>query len=196
MIYLVRHGESQWNLARLTQGQVAHPRLTALGRAQAAAATAAVLADLAARPLSAIVSSDLVRARETALILGEATGLPVRIDARLRERSLGRYEGLGYDESFAAVSGADLSDPDLRIGGGESLRQVAARMTAALTDLATDDAAITAVVSHGDAIRAWLSVFAGHPPGAGPWLNVPNGAVAVLSHPPTIRWLTGSQAVA
>lgn len=190
MIYLVRHGQSQWNLARLTQGQVAHPRLTRLGRTQAAAAVAAVLADLAARPLSAIVSSDLVRARETALVFAEATSLPVRFDERLRERSLGSYEGHSYEESFAAVSGADLSDPDLRIGGGESLRQVAARMAAALTDLAADAGAITAVVSHGDAIRAWLSVFAGHPAGAGAWLNVPHGAVAALSCPPAIRWLT------
>jgi probable phosphoglycerate mutase len=189
VIYLVRHGQSQWNLARLTQGQVAHPRLTGLGRAQAAAAAAAVLADLAARPLSAIVSSDLVRARETALVFAAKTGLPVRIDERLRERSLGRYEGQAYNESFAAVSGADLSDPDLRIGGGESLRQVAGRMAAALTDLTADDSTITAVVSHGDAIRVWLSIFAGHLPGAGPWLTVPHGAVAVPGRPPAIRWL-------
>lgn len=189
MIYLVRHGQSQWNLARRTQGQAAHPRLTGLGRAQAAAAVVAVLADLAGRPLSAVMSSDLVRARETALVFAEATSRPVRTDERLRERSLGRYEGLGYDESFAAVSGTDLSDPDLRIGGGESLRQVADRMAAALTDLAADRNTITAVVSHGDAIRAWLSVFAGHSPGAGPWLTVSPGAVAVLSRPPTIRWL-------
>jgi 2,3-bisphosphoglycerate-dependent phosphoglycerate mutase len=190
VIYLVRHGQSQWNLARRTQGQIAHPRLTGFGRAQAAAAAAAVLADLAGRPLRAVVSSDLARARETAAVLAEAAGLPVRIDERLRERSLGRYEGQSYEESFAAVSGADLSDPDLRIGGGESLRQVAGRMAAALTDLAGDENRVTAAVSHGDAIRAWLGVFAGQPSGAGSWISVPHGAVAVLSRPPTIRWLT------
>ncbi len=45
-VYLVRHGQSEWNVLRLTQGQTHHPRLTALGEAQARAAAEVIATDL------------------------------------------------------------------------------------------------------------------------------------------------------
>ncbi len=92
-ILLARHGQSEWNAAGRWQGQ-ADPPLTELGRAQAAA----LAQSLATEPLDAIVSSDLVRAFETARIIGDARGLPVEADARLREIDCGEWSGLTTDE--------------------------------------------------------------------------------------------------
>ena len=73
---LVRHGQSEWNLRRLPQGQTAHPRLTARGRRQAARAATLISDDLAAGGLTVerIVSSDLVRAVQTARIQADHLG--------------------------------------------------------------------------------------------------------------------------
>jgi probable phosphoglycerate mutase len=188
VIYLVRHGQSEWNVARLTQGQTAHPRLTELGRAQVAAATRALLTDLGHTPVVQVVTSDLVRAVESAEIIAMATGAAVRTDPRLREQSLGRFEGLGYEEAFAAGSALDWSDPDQRVGGGESLREVSERMTGVLAELSADGAVVVAV-SHGDAIRAALAARAGHGPGDAVWVEVPNGSVACLDDSSEVRWL-------
>ena len=82
-VYLVRHGQSEWNVLRLTQGQTSHPRLTSLGREQAERAASLIGKDLAGRPVARILTSDLVGAVETAKVVGKA----------LRGRS--RSAGLG-----------------------------------------------------------------------------------------------------
>jgi glucosyl-3-phosphoglycerate phosphatase len=92
-VLLWRHGRTRWNVEHRFQGQ-ADPPLDDVGRQQAVAS---------ARPLaeyspSAIVSSDLCRAVQTARPLAELLGLPVMLDRRLRERSLGTWEGLTRDE--------------------------------------------------------------------------------------------------
>jgi len=193
VIYLVRHGQSEWNVARLTQGQTVHPRLTALGREQAAAAAVAIETDLAGAAVNRIVTSDLVRALETAEVLGAMLDAPVLEDVRLREQHLGSFEGLGYDAMLDAAAGVDWTDPDVRIGGGETLRQLGERMTDAVLQYEGAEYAyagvVTVIVSHGDAIRAALNARAGHAAGAGEWWDVPNGSVAVLSPGDAVRWL-------
>lgn len=92
-VLLWRHGRTAWNVEHRFQGQ-ADPPLDEVGRAQSSAAAPL----LAAFSPVAIVSSDLRRAVETARPLAELLGLPVALDRRLRERSLGRWEGLTRDE--------------------------------------------------------------------------------------------------
>jgi probable phosphoglycerate mutase len=92
-VLLWRHGRTAWNVEHRFQGQ-ADPPLDEVGRAQSA--TAAPL--LAAFSPVAIVSSDLRRASQTAQPLAELLDLPVALDARLRERSLGHWEGLTREE--------------------------------------------------------------------------------------------------
>ncbi len=74
MIYLVRHGQSECNLLRRTQGQIPHPPLTDLGRRQAFAAAQAIRADveLNSQPVRSVIASDLVRAVQTAQIVAGA----------------------------------------------------------------------------------------------------------------------------
>src|SRR4051794_23005095 len=93
-LLLVRHGQSEWNAAGLMQGQTPHVPLTSLGHRQAAAAADALaaLAGAGAGP-GALLSSDLLRAVQTAEHCAAATGLPVITTAALREQGYGVLEG-------------------------------------------------------------------------------------------------------
>lgn len=187
--YLVRHGESEWNEQRITQGQTPHPRLTALGREQAAAAAALIAADLAARRSPAagpsagvvegvvelVVSSDLRRAAETAQVIADRLGVGVESDPRLREQALGRLEGLGYDETWAAAESHDWTDPTIPVAGGESVAHLTARIAGALENHLSGG--LRVLVTHGDAIRAALAHLDGPHCRAPAWIPVPNGAV-------------------
>jgi probable phosphoglycerate mutase len=87
-VLLIRHGQSEWNADGRWQGQ-ADPALTDLGRHQAAHAARNLGA------VDAVVASDLQRASETALIIGEALGVgPVVLEPGLRERDAGEWSGL------------------------------------------------------------------------------------------------------
>ena len=153
-LWLIRHGESAWNAMGLWQGH-ADPGLSARGIAQAEA-LAQQLADCG---IEAIVASDLRRARETARIVAVGLGLEPRHDARLRERDLGSWSGLTTPQ-IAGRWPAELArlrarDPAFRPGGGESIRQVAARAVGFFRELARQPGpARWAIVSHGGLIRA------------------------------------------
>jgi broad specificity phosphatase PhoE len=88
-LLLVRHGETDWNADGRLQGQTDRP-LSDFGRRQARQ----LAEELAGETLEAIYSSDLVRARETAEIVGERIGLAVALDPDLREKDWGNWEGL------------------------------------------------------------------------------------------------------
>jgi broad specificity phosphatase PhoE len=187
MIYLLRHGESEWNVAGRTQGQATAPGLTELGRQHAQQAVATLQTALGGAPITRVISSDLTRALETAQIVAAAFGGGVTADSRLRERSLGSLEGLAQEEAHTAVADLDWSDPDLQIAGGESTRELYERMAAAMAELASEETVVA--VSHGDAIRAAIATHTGHRPGDGFWVDVPNGAVAQLAAGGSVRWL-------
>ncbi|GAB3667526.1 2,3-diphosphoglycerate-dependent phosphoglycerate mutase GpmB [Nocardioides korecus] len=186
--YLVRHGQSEWNVRRLTQGQTRHPRLTARGVEQAERAAVVVADDLASLGLRGhrVVSSDLTRAVETAEVLARHLGGRVTLDARLREQHLGDLEGRSYEETWAFADTVDWSDPWAPVAGGECLMEVYERMGAALEHHRVGG--VSVLVSHGDAIRAVVARLAGVLPHEAPWVEVPNGAVArVLDG---VTWLT------
>jgi len=92
-LVMLRHGQTDFNLGSRMQGQL-DTELTELGRAQAVAAAEA----LAKHQPLLIVSSDLRRAYDTAVALGERTGLRVRVDDRLRETHLGDWQGMTHGE--------------------------------------------------------------------------------------------------
>jgi probable phosphoglycerate mutase len=152
LLYLVRHGETDWNRARRIQGSTDIP-LNTTGRQQAATTGAL----LARRRWDGIYSSPLSRALETAsIIAAEAElGAPRTIDA-IVERNYGTAEGMtGFeiDRRFP---------PGTEVPGRETREQVAARVLPALLQLADDhpDQSLI-VVSHGGVIRSILSMV--HP---------------------------------
>lgn len=179
MIYLVRHGQSEWNLLRRTQGQIRHPALTALGRGQArrAAAVIAAHSGMIGQEVGSVVTSDLVRAAQSAAIVAAALAVRSRVDRRWREQGFGRLEGLGYDLTSPEVE-ALAADPDVAVGGGETDRAVTERALAALSDL--DSSSSTVVVTHGDTIRHLLGHLVGIAPGADLSQLLPNGTVIAV----------------
>ena len=151
---VVRHGETEWNVAGRVQGHKDSP-LTARGLAQAEA-----LADRLARErFDALVASDLGRALKTAAAIGARSALEVMPDPRVRERSFGEGEGLDYDEIDRRWPDVFIrtgtTDPDRAIPGGETRRQFHERVRAAFVALASEHAGRrVAVVSHGGVVAA------------------------------------------
>ena len=134
-LWLVRHGESTWNIAGLAQGHNDEAELTERGLRQAAEAAA----QFGYRPVRAIYASDLRRAQQTAAAFAAVLGLPVRQDPRLRERSLGVLEGSAHKVIGPSVTGLSdglVVDPDVRPAAGESVRDLYLRAAAFCDDLA------------------------------------------------------------
>ncbi|SPM31678.1 glucosyl-3-phosphoglycerate phosphatase [Mycobacterium terramassiliense] len=132
-LVMLRHGQTDFNLGSRMQGQL-DTELSELGRAQAVAA-AEVLGKL--QPLL-IVSSDLRRAYDTAVKLGERTGLKVWVDDRLRETHLGDWQGLTHAQIDVEAPGARLAwreDARWAPHGGESRVDVAARSLPLIAEL-------------------------------------------------------------
>jgi broad specificity phosphatase PhoE len=158
-----RHGRTAWNAERRFQGQTDIP-LDAAGAEQAARA-ARTLARL--NP-DRIISSDLSRARATAQALADLTGLEVAEDAGLRETFAGEWQGLTRSE-LETRFGDELvrwtTGPDVRPGGGETRREVAERMVAAvdrgLAGLETGQTLV--VATHGGSARAAMGSLLGLP---------------------------------
>ncbi len=122
-VLLIRHGQSQGNAEGRFGGHTATP-LSARGRRQAEATARA----LSSETFSAIYSSDLPRAIETAMPLARLTGLEVLLTEAFRERSVGVMEGLTFEEAaalhpeqYAALLRRDFEHVLL---GGESYRQM------------------------------------------------------------------------
>jgi probable phosphoglycerate mutase len=162
-LILWRHGRTDWNHEHRIQGQL-DSDLDDVGRAQAAAAAPA----LAALKPSVIVASDLRRTRDTAAFLATATGLPVALDPRLRERYFGQWEGLTdreceqRDAALWADVRRGITDRDPTV---EPLAEVGARASAALTALADQlgGAGTAVAVTHGGAARAGMCAMLGLP---------------------------------
>ena len=136
-LVMLRHGQTDFNLGSRMQGQL-DTQLSELGRAQAIAA-AEVLGKL--QPLL-IVSSDLRRAYDTAIKLGERTGLKVWVDDRLRETHLGDWQSLTHAQIDAEAPGARLAwreDATWAPHGGESRVDVAARSLPLIAELVSSD---------------------------------------------------------
>lgn len=160
LFHLIRHGA--YPLLDHALGGRADHALSDLGRAQAHA----VADRLGARPIAAVVSSPVRRARETAAPLAARLGLDVEADAAFSEIDFGPWSG----RTFADLSG----DPAWRAWnvfrgtaappGGEGVLQVQARAIAGLTRLAAryPDAEV-AIVSHADVIKAVVLHFLGAP---------------------------------
>jgi probable phosphoglycerate mutase len=178
-LLLVRHGQSEWNAAGLMQGQTAHVPLTELGHQQAAQA-AAELASLVrdgAGP-GALIASDLLRAVQTAEHCAAATGLQVHTTPALREQGYGVLEGRPSRELWDLV---DWTDPHWSADGGESLAQLHARVAGLFAQLRADPpAAVVALVTHGDTIRAAQAVAAGLGADEMPAVTPHNGTVTRL----------------
>lgn len=143
-LLLVRHGESTWNVARRIQGQTASPTLTDRGRRQAVQAGAQLLALGAQR----LLTSDLVRARQTAAIIGLTLQLEPEATPLLRERHYGAWQGSNITSAIRALRSLPDHEP---VPGGESLVDVRQRWMTQVTALGGTRGPVV-LVTHGDLI--------------------------------------------
>jgi len=181
-LVVVRHGETEWNLASRIQGHADSP-LTPAGQAQAAA----IAERLAGERFDRLVSSDLGRAWRTAQAIAARTGHAIVADARLRERNYGLAEGLTYGEIGVhypeIFSRVRDTDPDYVVPGGESRRQLFERIRDAFESLAREfDGARLAVVCHGGVLAALYRHIHGIPAGASRAIPIPNASYNALAY--------------
>jgi broad specificity phosphatase PhoE len=186
VLALVRHGESEGNIHGRVGGHGPTP-LTERGHRQAHALAAALAR--AFQP-TAIVASDLIRARQTAAPLAELTGLSPVLDPRWRERSLGVMDGLLFTEIEARYPDdwhrLRTREPGACPPGGETQDQVFARVSAAVEDaVARYPGGRVVVISHGIAIfHALAHIFGLGSPAAGlkVFVQVGNCSVSTFRH--------------
>lgn len=166
-LLLWRHGRTAWNDQGRFQGH-ADVALDEIGRRQASFVGPAIAA---LRP-ELVVSSDLVRCRQTAAGIGAPAHVPMRVDARLREIDLGAWSGLTGAEAavrFPEENSAWRRGEDVRRGGGEIYEEVAERAFAVLTEIMVegtpaDPSGLVVFVLHGGTARALIGRALGVPP--------------------------------
>jgi broad specificity phosphatase PhoE len=181
MIYLVRHGETEFNIARRHQGHV-DSQLTQLGRRQATGAGRA-LAGLVDAGDTVIFSSPLGRALMTAEIIADTIGItaPIIKDCDLKEIWMGSAEGMTEDEmsvrwprrqAISATDSLSLESPD-----GEHLNALSKRLSRALMHVAAHHAKSRIVVSHGVAGRVLSTLHLGLNPAEAIRFDAPQDAL-------------------
>jgi broad specificity phosphatase PhoE len=159
MIYLLRHGQTTFNVEGRLPGQLDGVALTDEGRRQAYRAAVA----LSGVPLTAVIASPLERALETARMLARGGALEVRVDPRLKDTDVGSWAGqkIGELEKRDPAWKAFLEHPEEPPPGVESLAQVQQRAVAVIEELRRDASvgACVAVVSHADVVKLILAYY-------------------------------------
>jgi broad specificity phosphatase PhoE len=182
-IGLLRHGQTNWNIDFRLQGVTDIP-LNETGIEQARIA-GAVLADLSlqGQPWDLILTSPLSRARDTAVMVGEAIGIPgVSVEELLLERSFGEAEGLSHEEWKSKYNDTN------HVPGGETLEQLEARAWILLQRLVDHhEGKRVLTVSHGALIRTLLRLVSkGEFPRDGERLG--NACLSIFEHSPERGW--------
>lgn len=163
-LFIVRHGETDWNAERRLQGST-DIELNDVGREQALKAARSLGAFLVDG--ATIVTSPMLRARETTEIMGAVLGMSFAVDDRLRERAYGPWEGMTESERrevYPAATAAWHEGKEPSFPGYEGHARVADRVTAAIREHVVPGGDLV-VVTHGSASRLSLNALLGLPLG-------------------------------
>lgn len=159
-LYIMRHGETDWNKERRLQGQADIP-LNEFGRSLARQ-SAEGMKEI---DIDVVYTSPLVRARETAELVSAGRQVPIIEDKRLREMSFGIYEGLSCSEDNWEIPDKEFEKfffaPDQYTPpeGGDSFPEVVERVNSFLTELKTKSERNVLIVCHGVVVSAFLSII-------------------------------------
>jgi broad specificity phosphatase PhoE len=179
-LFLVRHGQTTFNVEGRLPGQIAGVGLTDVGRRQAHQAAVA----LSATPLTAVFSSPLERARDTAEIIARGWGVQVRTDWRLADTDIGRWAGQKIDD--LAKSDPDwkafLRHPSEAPAGIESLAAVMQRAVTVVEELRRDESVgdNVALVAHADVVKLIVAYYLGVKVDRAPAIHVDNASISTL----------------
>lgn len=162
-LWLIRHGETDWNVDGRYTGQSDIP-LNGHGRTQAQA----LAEKLQTFPPEVIFSSDLQRARETAEVIATACQLPLYTDPRLREINQGVWEGMFFPDikaRFAHEFAARQANPlEVSAPGGETVGEVQKRVLTAVAEIGqTYHGRRVAIVAHGLVLALIKAYCSGYP---------------------------------
>ncbi|KZP66340.1 phosphoglycerate mutase [Enterobacter cloacae subsp. dissolvens] len=193
-VYLVRHGETQWNAERRIQGQSDSP-LTEKGVQQAwqVAERARTLG------ITHVITSDLGRTQQTARIIADACGCDVMLEPRLRELDMGVLEKRHIDTLTETEEGWRRTlvngTEDGRIPEGESMQELSVRMHAALAEcLKLPAGSRPLLVSHGIALGCLVSTILGLPAYAERRLRLRNCSISRIDNQES-AWLASGWVV-
>ena len=179
-LLFVRHGQTTWNADHILPGQLPGIPLNDKGREQVAR-----LADaLSEIPISAVISSPLERARETAEIIARSRNLTVQCDSGLMDTDVGRWAGQKYDELSKndAEWKAYALDPTTAPEGVETFPQVQQRAMAAVERWRTreDIGQYPVFVAHADVVKLIVAYYTGLEAGKASRLFVDNASVSLV----------------
>ena len=153
-VYFVRHGQTVWNVENKICGAT-DIELTELGHQQAVDTGKRILEE--GIRADEILYSPLVRAAETARHISEMTGIPARMEPRLKEQNFGKWESTPRDGREFQRAKADFC---CRYGGGESMLQLAQRIYNLLDELREESEDKTYIlVAHNGISRVVHSYF-------------------------------------
>jgi broad specificity phosphatase PhoE len=179
-LLFIRHGQTTWNVEQRLPGQLPGIHLTDTGKKQAER-----LADaLAVLPISAVISSPLERARETAEIIAQPRQLAIQFEADLMDIDVGHWAGQNHDELNkhdetwkAFVKNPTIAPPDV-----ETFPQVQARAVAAIERWRAQEAsgAYPAFVAHADVIKLLIAHYTGLEAGQAGKLLIDNASVSIV----------------
>ena len=153
-LYLVRHGRTPSNVARLLDTAIPGADLDATGTGQART----LVERLSDHRLDAVYASDLVRTQQTAAPLAEARSLPVQVLGGLREIQAGEDEMSPlWDRYVGALRSWGEGDLGAQVPGGEDAEAFYGRYDAAIAEIAAAGHGAALAVSHGAALRMWIA---------------------------------------
>jgi probable phosphoglycerate mutase len=185
MIYLMRHGETVWNVEQRLQGQ-GDSALTPKGLLQAAAYGRRLAAETLDVATLRVLCSPLRRAHHTAEIVVAALGLPhdrIEVEPRLSEFAFGLWEGLTWEEihrdHLESFERRKADRWNVRVPGGECYADIAVRARAWLDEVGEDGSLV--VISHGATSRVIRGLYSGLSPEATMALPEPQDRVFRLS---------------
>ena len=180
LLLLIRHGESTWNVAHRLPAQLPGIELTATGRAQAQRLAEA----LTGLPLSAIISSPLARAVETAESLAQGRALTIQLEPDLMDIALGHWSGQNRDGLFQSDPAwmAFVRNPTVAPKDVETFPELEQRVVGAVERWLKKDATgpCPAFVAHADVIKLLLAHYLGLEAGRARSLWIENASVSVV----------------
>jgi broad specificity phosphatase PhoE len=179
-LWLIRHGETEWSLSGGHTGRTDIP-LTENGRS----AAQAIGRELGGRRFALVLTSPLIRARETCRLAGYAD--VAAIDPNLREWDYGDYEGRTTTEIRAERPGWDLWTDG--VPNGESIAQVAVRADAVIARAVAAEGDV-ALFAHGHLLRILGARWVGLPPNAGRLFALGTASLSRLGHERETRVLS------
>jgi broad specificity phosphatase PhoE len=171
-LWLIRHGETEWSLSGAHTGRTDLP-LTPTGEMQAAA----IGRFLAARPFALVLTSPMLRARDTCRIAGY--GAAARIEPGLSEWDYGAYEGRTTTQIRETAPGWSIWTGG--VPGGETIDQVAARARAVISH-ALEAGGDALLFAHGHILRILAACWLGLPPAAGQFLALNTATLSILGY--------------